>query len=90
MPSQAQFLLVANWLSQELYIYTSKHVLYNTILRIVSRFVLVYNKTYELSHMFLFCAIGYLKYLIDRDALRTINDTKGITDHVIKFIQAYC
>ena len=74
-------------LHKSFYIHILKHVLYNTILRIISRFVPVYNKTYELSHMFLFCAIGYLKYLIDRNTLRMINNTMGITNHVIKFIQ---
>ena len=56
--------------SQELYFNILKHVPYNTILRFILRIVPVSIKTDELSHMFLFCAIGNLKYLIDFNALR--------------------
>jgi hypothetical protein len=56
--------------SHELHIL--KHVPYNAILRLVSKIVPVYIKTYELSHRFLFCAIGYLKYLVDFNALRKL------------------
>ena len=47
----------------------------------------VYSKTYELSHMFLFYAIGYLKYLIYRHSLPMIDDMQPLTNHAVEFIQ---
>jgi hypothetical protein len=38
--------------------------------------------------MFLFYAIDYLKYLIDRIAKSVIYDTQGFNDHMVKLIQA--